>query len=122
MLANKARTGRLGEDLACRYLRSNGYKIIDRNYRKAWGELDIIAISPSKILVFVEVKTINGPGNIISPEEQVTGEKKKKLNKIAQYYANRVRDRDISKNGWRIDLIAITIEAGSATIKHYKNI
>lgn len=51
-------TGRLGEDIACQYLVDKGYKIILRNYTKPWGEIDIIAKSPDKILVFVEVKTM----------------------------------------------------------------
>ena len=48
--------GKLGEDLATEYLRKKGYKIIERNFRKGYGELDIIA-TDSNVLVCVEVKT-----------------------------------------------------------------
>jgi len=45
----------LGEDLACEYLAQKGYKIIERNFRKKYQEIDIIAIH-TETLVFVEVK------------------------------------------------------------------
>jgi Holliday junction resolvase-like predicted endonuclease len=54
---DKKAVGSTGEDLACGYLEKNGYKIISRNYRMKFGELDIIAESPDKTLVFFEVKT-----------------------------------------------------------------
>jgi len=121
-LTDKLTVGKLGEDLACNYLRRKGYKIIERNYRKVWGELDIIAVSPTKMLIFVEVKTINGPNAVVSPEEQLTRAKKIKLDKMAQFYANRLTDSNVLRNGWRIDLIAITKVTNAATIRHYKNI
>jgi putative endonuclease len=53
---NTTSVGRIGEDIACEYLRVNGYKIIKRNYRAAHGEVDIIA-QRGMHLSFVEVKT-----------------------------------------------------------------
>ncbi len=50
--------GRLGEDIACEYLVKRGFSIRDRNYRKKWGEIDIIATKDNK-LHFVEVKSVN---------------------------------------------------------------
>lgn len=61
---NNIELGFLGEDIACQYLIENRYKIIERNYRKPWGEIDIIAKNPDKILIFVEVKTIRQYGNL----------------------------------------------------------
>jgi len=52
----KQTIGNLGEDMACKFLMKQGYKIIERNYRKKWGEIDIIA-TKNNILHFVEVKT-----------------------------------------------------------------
>lgn len=48
--------GKLGEEIACLYLQSEGYKILERNYRYGHFEADIIA-SKDDILVVVEVKT-----------------------------------------------------------------
>jgi len=80
----------LGEDKACEFLRKNGYKIIERNFRKGYGEIDIVAIHSSAgsgqaVLVFVEVKTrtSNSFGN---PLEAITPWKLKSLIKTAQYY------------------------------------
>ena len=53
---NTTSVGRIGEDIACEYLRANGYRILKRNYRAAHGEVDIIALRGMH-LSFVEVKT-----------------------------------------------------------------
>lgn len=52
----KRSIGDFGEELTSRYLEKNGYKILDRNYLKSFGEIDIIAIKDD-IISFVEVKT-----------------------------------------------------------------
>lgn len=82
-------TALLGEDKACNYLQKKGYKIIERNFRKGYGEIDIVAIDPStssgQILVFVEVKTRTSD-QFGSPLEAITFWKLKSLIKTAQYY------------------------------------
>lgn len=55
------RLGKLGENCACKLLQSKGYKILLRNYRVKYGELDIISQDGS-VLVFVEVKTLRKLG------------------------------------------------------------
>ncbi|MEK7195586.1 MAG: YraN family protein, partial [Patescibacteria group bacterium] len=85
---NKTKLGRLGEDLACEYLVDKGYKIIGRNYREKWDELDIVARSQDKTLIFVEVKTINTAGgdenSMIMPEDNLTKSKMRKLKRACQ--------------------------------------
>lgn len=54
----KQKLGKIGEDCACEYLKKNGYKIIDQNYLRKWGELDIVA-KKAKKLYFVEVKSVS---------------------------------------------------------------
>ncbi|MBI2592677.1 MAG: YraN family protein [Candidatus Colwellbacteria bacterium] len=117
---NKITTGKLGEDLACRYLTKKGYKILERNYRRPWGELDIVSIIPNKTLVIVEVKTVRGANATISAESQVTKTKLEKLKRTASMYAN--QSRYLTDKGWRIDLLAINIIDDKAKIKHYENI
>ena len=113
--------GQKGEDEAVRYLKDKGFDILDRNYRQPWGELDIIARSPDKILVIVEVKTVQGPMPEIAAEEQVTRAKLIKLRRTAELYANGPGAKFLTDKGWRIDLLAIVIEE-EAAVKHYKNI
>ena len=63
----KQKIGQIGEDCACRYLVERGFKIIERNYLKKWGEIDIIAKKKKKIH-FVEVKAVSrdlSEGNVI---------------------------------------------------------
>ena len=136
-MTKKAEVGKIGEDLACQYLIEKNYTIIERNYRRPWGELDIIAIDPAKVLVFVEVKTIRQQtsdecGNsaihnercrnvaALMPEDNLTSAKLKKLQKTAQLFAGKHQEYFNEQKGWRIDLLAICLPANK--IVHYENI
>lgn len=120
-MTQKAELGELGEDLACRYLVDKGYKIIERNFKKPWGELDIIAKNPDKILVFVEVKTVQG-GSPLESEMQMTAAKIKKLKRAATLYAGHYPELINDRQGWRIDLLALTINGENCVVNHYENI
>jgi len=112
--------GNLGEDIACNFLIKNGYKILERNYRKPWGEIDIICKAPDKALVFVEVKTMN-EGNL-TPEDQLTKSKLIKLQRTASLYADHFPEKISGEKGWRIDLVAIIFSHRKYYINHYQNI
>lgn len=115
--------GRLGENLACEYLVKKGYKIIDRNVRQKWGELDIISKAPDRTLVFVEVKTMSGNDSSgLQPENQLTKAKLKKLQRTASLYVGHYPELIKDDKGWQIDLIALTISRESCDIRHYENI
>lgn len=119
----RAQFGKFGEDVACEYLVNKGYKVIERNFRRPWGELDIIAKSPDKILVFVEVKTVKqNSGEFIGPEEQLTRAKMEKLKKSASLYAGHNQSLIKGEKGWQIDLLALTFNGENCEIKHYENI
>ena len=115
---------KIGEELAAEYLRKKGYKIIDRNFRKGYGEVDIVAIedpnSSEKTLVFVEVKTRTS--NLYgSPLEAINYWKLKTIIKTAQYY------KLIHPNlpdALRIDAISVELFHANKPkeIKHIKNI
>ncbi len=72
-MLNNLSVGQLGEGLACEYLIKQGTKVIERNFRKPWGELDIIAKARDKTLIFVEVKAIVSQ-NVFQPNEQILPE------------------------------------------------
>lgn len=128
-MTHKSEIGKLGEDIACGYLVKNAYKIIERNYKKPWGEIDIIAQDQQKTLVFIEVKAMakNKPDSVyedyqLVPEDNLTQAKLKQVIKSVSLYANSHQDL-ISQSGWRIDLIAIDIYPdGNYDLRHLENI
>ncbi len=124
-MTSKSETGKLGEDLATQYLRDKGYRIIDRNYRKPWGELDIVAYAEDGTLVFVEVKTVtshNVDKVLITAEDQMTPQKIEKLKRVSAVYAQNFPEKINETLGWRIDVLALTINGKDCVVKHYENI
>ena len=114
--------GQVGEDIAAQYLQKKGYKIIERNYRKPWGEIDIIT-EKDKNIVFVEVKTLwqdQGVDNKFLPEENVTFQKKKKLIRTTKMY---LWEKKCSENQtWQIDVIGIEFtDDKKCRLRHTKN-
>src|SRR3989338_3071661 len=90
--AQRKRVGRIGEDIAAQFLERKGFKVIARNYRKPWGEIDIIA-EKGGIVRFVEVKAVSRE-NLpdvsremdYRPEEMVDRRKLRKLARTAALY------------------------------------
>lgn len=97
--------GKNGENIACDLLNQNGYKIIDRNFRSRFGEIDIVAIDKDT-LVFVEVKTRQSL-RFGLPQEAVTPQKIYKIKKTGEYYS--LIHPDLPKK-LRVDVVAIVIE------------
>lgn len=117
------KTGQLGENLACEYLVGKGYRVLKRNYRQKWGEIDIAARAPDNTLVFVEVKTISDPGGeSLLPEDEASGSKIKKLKRTCELFVSKFGELLDEKRGWRIDLVAIELREQTPTIRHYENI
>ena len=110
---------RIGEELATSFLRKKGYKIIERNFRKGYGEIDIIAIDPSTIsgqvdtLVFVEVKTRISI-NFGSPFEAITPWKLKTLVKTAQFYKSL---HPALPQSLRIDAVSVKLSKNNSVEK-----
>lgn len=120
MTTEKQNVGKLGEDTAVKYLENRGYSILERNYRKPWGEIDIVA-QQSQELVFIEVKTQNQKFEW-RPEENVTRHKKHQLSRIIMTY---LKEHKITESQeWRIDVLAIKLnfETKNAQIEHLQNI
>lgn len=120
MTTEKQNIGKLGEDIAVKYLEKHGYNILERNYRKPWGEIDIIA-QQSDELVFIEVKTQNQEIEW-RPEENITFHKKRQLSRIVATYlkANKIPE----DQNWRVDVIAIKLnfKTKNASVEHIQNI
>jgi putative endonuclease len=105
----KQETGRLGEDLACRALKKKGYRILERNYRCRYGEIDVVA-RKGDYLVFVEVRSKTGTA-FGTPEESVTAQKKQRLAaSVMSYLESHVTPQE----NWRVDFVAVELDAGGS--------
>jgi len=109
---------RLGEDIATSYLKKKGYRIIERNFRKGYGEIDIVAVHEN-ILVFAEVKT-RTTGLYGGAIEAISYLKLQKLIRTCEYY--KMLHPKLPES-LRIDAILIDLENGEAkNIQHIENI
>lgn len=111
--------GRLGERIASQYLFSKGFKILEMNFHKRWGELDIITLDKDT-LVFVEVKT-RMEYDSVSPEESMTPWKINSVKKSALYY--KMKHPELPES-LRIDFVGIVLDQSLKPIKinHVENI
>lgn len=99
--------GRHGEDIAAAWLNEHGYVIVERNYRRRFGEVDIIA-EQGEYLVFIEVKT-RSSSRFGAPFEAVTMRKQQQLSRIADDYLLHHGQAD---KLCRFDCVAVTLEPG----------
>ena len=89
--SNNKLKGGIGEEIACKYLINKGFCIVGRNYRKIWGEIDII-VTKDKIIHFIEVKSVTYQSvdyfNYVShrPEDNVDGFKIRQIRRMVQTY------------------------------------
>ncbi len=128
---NNSLIGQLGEQSVAQYLVAKKYKIVGKNFRTKFGEIDLIAKAPNKTLVFVEVKfLVSYVKSTLSPEDNMTVAKIKKFKKIAEFYAGLHPEMVDEKMGWRLDVVALECpELGALTdplrlceFRHYENI
>src|SRR5512135_2759967 len=102
---DKKELGKKGEEVALRFLKKKGYRILEKNYVCKLGEIDIIA-KEKDTLAFIEVKTrtstLFGP-----PELSVTPFKQMQLSKAALYFLKEKRLDDVKA---RFDVVSILLE------------
>jgi putative endonuclease len=99
-------TGDLGEKLAGKFLKKNGYRICRTNYRCLYGEIDIIA-EKKDYLVFIEIRTKRSD-RYGTPEESITYSKKEKLIASALAY---METRPLKQGqSWRLDFVAVELD------------
>lgn len=108
--------GRRGERAAERYLKRHGYRILQRNFRAAGAEIDLVA-AEGGTLVFVEVKARRGVGTG-TPQEAVDGRKQRRIRRAAEIYVARM---DAHDNPIRFDVVAILMDRGEARFELLKD-
>lgn len=102
-------TGNLGEQIASKFLIKEGFKILEKNYFKKLGELDIVA-QKDKNIYFFEVKTnlVSDSKNIVTrPEERVDRNKLRQIGKAIQVYLS---EMDLKELDWYFKVIAIKFD------------
>ena len=114
MLYFKKQTGNLGEDLAAKYLKRHGFKILARNFTTKIGEIDILACRKDAIII-VEVKAKSGAG-FGEGFEMVNYFKQKKLLSLVKLIQTKYPERTI-----RIDVISVDTSQDPPEIKHFEN-
>nr|WP_236023712.1 YraN family protein [Bifidobacterium miconis] len=111
--------GALGEQYAAAWLERRGCTVLDRNWRSRYGELDIIAVTPEHIVLFVEVKTRRN-ARYGTPQEAVTAHKRLALRRAGVQWLLCPEHR-MAHRGVRFDVIAITAPVGaSPTVNHIR--
>ncbi|MCX8014420.1 MAG: YraN family protein [candidate division WOR-3 bacterium] len=108
--------GQVGEELAVKYLKSIGLKILAQNYRCHLGEIDIIAQDKNTI-VFVEVKTRKS-NLIVQPFESVGYKKQMKIKSLAEYY---LQENNILNYEARFDVLSIVKKNNETLIEYLPN-
>lgn len=106
--------GQTGETLAAQHLVRRGFRILERNYRTRWGELDIVAFNGQE-LVFCEVKTRGGGAARVWPLESVHPRKRRQVRRMASSW---LRDRPGHPyaRALRFDAIGVSLDAAGRLV------
>lgn len=124
MTTNTRKVGELGERIACEYLVKNGFCIETRNYRKRWGEIDIIANKDS-LIHFIEVKSVSNCPTVINghkPEENVDGWKIRQIRKMVQTYFDE-NDKGLEiEFAFHVICVYLNFETKKAKVRMIENI
>ena len=114
--SEKQKIGEIGENVACKFLVKHGFTLIERNYTKKWGEIDIVAQQGNQ-LYFVEVKAVTRENlsnvsritlDSYKPEDNMHPWKLKRLSRTIQtYLVSHKVSEDIK---WQVDLLVVFLD------------
>lgn len=116
------KTGQMGEDLAVKYLKAENFRILDRNFWKPYGEIDIVA-KKNDIIHFVEVKTVTravgyvnrGTNDAYEPEDNMHLWKRQRLGRVIRSY---LQEGGIGEDSdWQIDVAAVYLDGDGDLLK-----
>jgi putative endonuclease len=109
-------TGRRAERVACDYLSSHGYRVLETNYRCRLGELDIVAEDAEGVLCFVEVRSrTRGPRDLGRPVETIGPIKQRRVVRAAEHY---LYTRNVPPGrAMRFDVVGVLFDAQTVTLE-----
>ena len=124
MPSPKRKIGNIGEEVAVKYLERKGFRVLERNYLRKWGEIDIVA-EKANLLSFVEVKTVShesalpagkdGSRGTYRPEDNMHPAKLRRLHRAIQTY---LLDRKVPESReWRIDVACVYLDFSTRKAK-----
>jgi putative endonuclease len=127
--SEKQKIGKLGEDVAVKFLMKHGYSVLERNYTKKWGEIDVVA-QKGGMIYFIEVKSVSckilpelkGENPFAKrPEENMHPWKLKRLSRTIQTYLIHKR---IGNTPWQFDLLLVYLDLKNrkARVKVVENV
>lgn len=108
--------GKIGENIASRFLQSKGYAILGRNWRYGRLELDIVC-EDGDTLVFVEVKTRSGK-NFGGPAGAITKTKQRHMFQAAQGW---LLEHEAWRRPCRFDIVCLVKSGNTFGVEHYRN-
>lgn len=118
----KVNVGKLGESIVCKWLKNKGFSIVERNYLKPWGEIDVIAKKGGKTH-FIEVKAVSREsGKGIDPAENLHEAKAKRIERAINSYL--MTHKELENRGWQVDgaLVHLNVENKSVKVAIVENI
>jgi putative endonuclease len=114
--SEKQKIGEIGENMAVKFLVKHSFSILDRNYTKKWGEIDIIAEKARKIY-FIEVKSVSRDNlddvsritlDRYNPEDNMHPWKLKRLSRTIQTYL--LHKKISEEKEWQVDLLVVFLD------------
>jgi putative endonuclease len=124
----REKTGDLGEKIAIKFLKAKGFDLVERNYRKKWGEIDIICLK-GRTTYFIEVKTVSRSlaGSVVRGDGYRAEDNvhRYKLERISRTIESYLAENQTSREGdWQFDLVTVVVdkELKKAKVERLENI
>jgi putative endonuclease len=124
--SNSQKIGELGEEIACNFLVKHGYSILERNYTKKWGEIDIIAQKGERrYFIEVKAKSVANLDFVLDktnrPEDNMHPMKMRRLRRVVETY---LISKRLGYMDWQFDLLVVYLDIDNrkARVKVIENV
>lgn len=119
MTTEHTNLGLAAEEAACRHLQTQGFQVLDRNWRRPWGELDIVA-QQGDIVHFIEVKASRQQVAGFEPFLRADARKMHKVKRTAQTWLTWHKCHPDTE--WQLDIVSVIMAPGGPEIEIFENI